>query len=405
MKRNFVEILVVVLISILILLLITLSSDLMTKSHVLYYNSWMHFGYIKTVKSFPDINLTAPFCWRLLAPFLVYIFPFSIETGYLLVTFSSIVASSVLVYFIAKHLFTELYYPWIGVLTYFSLIFVVRMNVIEFISVDSLAFMFMLLSIYSIYKKNNLLFIISTTLGILTKETLFIVFPLYFTLNYRSHYNRGYYYNLIYRTFLVSLPAIIIYIFLRILIIPKEPYNYFELLTYISKYRFDSILGLISTLNKNLFVHQNAFENILINIYRITFGAIGPIIFFIILKSKANLSNILRLSPLIVLSFLQIFIAIDNERLIMTGFPAYVLLYLYSIYFLVKENNIDIKYFIIYSIINLISQFVLTKDYYQQTYYSVVLQLILGLLMLAVIYMKFYIRSSKQYKREKQTEQ
>ena len=347
----------------------------------------MHFDYIKTVQTFPDINLTAPYCWRLFAPFLVYLLPFTIQTGFLIITFSSIIISAVLMYLIAKHLFDNLYYPWISLLAYFSFIYVVRVNVIEFISVDSLAFLFVLLSIFAIYKKNKALFVVSTILGILTKEILFIVFPLYFSINYTSKQSRKYYLHLIYETFILSLPAMFAYLLLRIIVVPNGSYNYLDMLVNATKYRVDSVLGLFSTLNKSLFAKQNNFENSLINIYRISFGAIGPTLFFIILKARKNRNIVLRLSPLIVLSFLQIFIAGDNERLVAVGFPAYILLFLYAVHSFVHENKIDIKYFFIFSLIDVCIQFFLTKNYYWQTYYTVVFQLVLGLIMLAIIYL------------------
>ena len=396
MRHISFEILLIFVISTAILLFIALCSDLMFESNVLYYGKWMHFDYIKTVENFSNINLTAPYCWRLLVPFLVYMLPFSIEIGYFVITYFCIIVSSVLIYFIVKHLFVGLYYPWIGVLTYFSLIYVVRINAIEFISVDALAFTFILLSIFSIYKKKNLLFIVSTALGILTKETLFVVFPLYFTINYMPNQNRKFYNHLIYNTFILLSPAIIIYILLIVIIVPNSNYNYLNILIKTTQYRFDSFLGMFSTLNKDLFANQNNYENSLINLYRISLGAIGPILYFIILKAYKIRNYIIRLSPLLVLSFLQIFIAEDNERLVAVGFPAYILLYLFAIQSFVIENKINIKYFLIYSLANVVLQFFLTNDHYWQTYYSVVFQLILGLMMLAIIYSIRYVLLKKQ---------
>jgi hypothetical protein len=153
---------------------------------------------------------------------------------------------------------------------------------------------------------------------------------------------------------------------------------------------------MFSTLNKDLFANQNNYENSLINLYRISLGAIGPILYFIILKAYKIRNYIIRLSPLLVLSFLQIFIAEDNERLVAVGFPAYILLYLFAIQSFVIENKINIKYFLIYSLANVVLQFFLTNDHYWQTYYSVVFQLILGLMMLAIIYSIRYVLLKKQ---------
>lgn len=373
------------------LISIALCSDLMTPAHPMYYGRWMHFDYLRSVESLPGVNPTAPFCWRLLEPVIVYLLPFSIQTGYFIVTYLSILISALLVYLITRNLFTEKYYPWISVLTFFSLINVVRINAIEFIAVDPPAFMFMLLAVYSIYRKNNILFVISTILGVLTKETVLIVLPLYFTINYKTlqnnlSQNKKDTYLILLRTALLSLPAIAVFVLLRLLITPQESYNYFDLIYNITKFRLDTLSGNVSTLNINLFEHQSRVVNSLINIYRITFGAVGPILFFIILKAGRIRKEIFRLSPLLILSFLQIFIAGDNERIVAAGFPAYILLFLFSIRSFIEDDKIDIRYFLYYAGANFIVQLFLTKNYYWQTYFSVVVQLILGMVMVAAIY-------------------
>ncbi|MDP4197863.1 MAG: hypothetical protein Q8940_22665, partial [Bacteroidota bacterium] len=180
MKDKASEVFKIFLARTIALLAILISSDPLTSHNILFNGEWQHFEYLKVVGQLPQLTSDAPYCWRLLVPFLIYISPFSVETSFLINTFLSLLVCSLLVYYIIKELGFDKVYCWIAFFTFLSMINVVRINLIEFIAVDATAFMFILLSIYFTQKENKLLFIISTILGVLTKEMTLIVIPFYF---------------------------------------------------------------------------------------------------------------------------------------------------------------------------------------------------------------------------------
>lgn len=121
----------------------------------------------------------APFKYRILTPFLVYLLPFGTLVDFMIVNISALFATSILFFNYLKKLgFT------FGVSLIGTLIYILNPTNIFYLwaicYVDLVFIFFFLLSFYAVLIENNKLFIISTSLGILNKEVMLLCLLFFF---------------------------------------------------------------------------------------------------------------------------------------------------------------------------------------------------------------------------------
>ncbi len=310
---------------------------------------------------------------------------------FLLLTYISLTVTGTLLFAIVRKIIGDVRYSWMALLTYASIVFVVRINVIEFIAVDAPAFMFMTLAVWAILRKKDGLFVLAAVLGVLTKEVVLFVLPLYVTLTMVYGGKEEALTDVLRRATLLGLPALLVFIALRLLIVPEQNEGYFAMLAGAVHYRLESFAGTFSTLNKELYPGQSTVLNAALNIYRLTLGAIGPVLLFIVLRQRRIRRELSAWWPLIVLTFLQIFIAYDNERIVASGFLAYIVLFVAAMKSYVDEHDVDVRYLLVFAVLLFLVQLPLQADHYFQTYYSVVAQLVLGTGMALFVHIKWKI--------------
>lgn len=166
---------------------------------------WIHIQdvgeYIKMVEGEPAIS---PFRFRILTPFLVSLLvkvshvapslslrsvellPFSTIEGFILVNLLFILLTSIIFYYFLQEFDFDKKTSLIGVLLFLSSLSVLMAGGIPL--VDAGTYFFMLCGFYSIKRKNSPLFLIFTCLGILNKEIILLLAPvfLFVNLNYKN---------------------------------------------------------------------------------------------------------------------------------------------------------------------------------------------------------------------------
>ena len=88
---------------------------------------------------------------------------------------------------------------------FFSVGWAVKQNVFDFWLPDALGYLFTLAAIYAIYKKHDLLFVLLLSVGVLAKESVVFVAPLYYTINAARLIDL----KLLRRTILFTIPALL----------------------------------------------------------------------------------------------------------------------------------------------------------------------------------------------------
>lgn len=269
-------------------------------------------------------STSAPYMYRILTPFLVYILPFKHIISFILINLTAIISTSILFYYYLKKLNFKPFYSLIGVL-FFILGPNILYSMYNIALVDPLSFLFFLLAFYAILSKNDKMYMFALIIGVLNKETILFTVPLYFL--YKLETERLI--IAIKSTALVLVPVLILFISIR---------YYFGFTDYLS----------LTTIKEIIFYQINS-NNILANPY-LTFGALWIIGLYNI-KNIENkfLKNSLYVLPFI---FLQILMATDTLRSLFLAFPIIIPLSLYV--FKIRDNKI-LLIFLVLSILTLIS--------------------------------------------------
>jgi len=150
--------------------------------------------------------------------------------------------------------------------------------------------------------------------------------------------------------------------------------------------RIDYLFGEKLSLNKPLFENQSWWGNSVINIYRITVGAFGGIIILGIVNFRKSKRLYLSFLPLITGAYLQLAVAVDNERLVVLAYLPFLISSVEYLKELYVTRRVDIRVIILFVVFYFMVQIFLVKDVYHELYYSVFAQIILTLLFLAFVF-------------------
>jgi len=290
----------------------------------------------------------APWTYRILTPFLVYLLPFDTLIGFIIVNLSSLFATSILFFYYLKKLEFSFGICLVGVL-FFLLNPITIFLIYAICFADLLLFFFFLLAFYALLCKNDLLFMISVTVGVTNKEIILITLILFFLYKFEEENKK--FFSVIKSTILISLPPIAVFFLIRLL------------------YNVDSGYFSIDTIFNVLSIHLSDFKtNIFWHPYR--FYLVFGILWLISLLNFKKINNkfLKKSLYLIPFVFLQALIAIGYSRLFFIAFPIIIPI---SLYTFKEKNSIKMLLFlVILSIILVIVHFFSLLYYYDLSSYS-----------------------------------
>ncbi len=284
-----------------------------------------------------------------------------------------------------------------GLLLFYSTVFSVRYNLVEFWNPDAMLILLMLLGILMAIERKPVKFVLVSVIGVLVKETYLMVLPLYFTLNYFKVFAspeqiRGKPLSsretikLLKQTLIISAIPVLVFFSLRYFIPAEEGESVIAIFYDTIKLRIDYLFGEKLSLNKPLFENQSWWGNSVINIYRITAGAFGGIIILGIVNFRKSKRLYLSFLPLIMGAYLQLAVAVDNERLVVLAYLPFLISSVEYLKELYVTRRVYIRVIILFVVFYFMVQIFLVKDVYHELYYSVSAQIILTLLFLAFVY-------------------
>lgn len=311
--------------------------------HPNFPKPWDHHKYIWMATDNPLDFHVAPFCWRILVPGLAKVLPFDLEWSFFVIAFAGVWMTGVAVYFLALQWFPSPPYGLVALLTFFSLGWAGKLVLRNFWLPDSLGFFFVALAVYAILARRDALFALSVALGVLAKESVFFVVPLYYTLRTDRWIDPG----LLKRCVLLALPAALALVLLRVFIpawnedpallstLPEtvrlvqegsSSYGYLEL--------FRSV-GLERLRNASLW-----------DLYSYSAGTFGAILLLPLFAPKRAGLLLLRFLPFLLLVYAQLLFAVNTERLLVLAFPAVLLMALAGIEGLSERLSIGPGWFV-----------------------------------------------------------
>lgn len=308
-RKKCLEFGFIVFISISLILIMACTSTPLTYDHRLFdSNKADHHQYIKNAIS-PFSNHYAPFSYRILIPSLVWLSHVDILVAFYFQTFFFLVATNVVLYYLLQKFEFESTYALTGILIFSSLYYVTKFYVYDFWLCDPAAFFFITLSVYLIVSKSNgFLLAIILCVGVLAKESVIFVLPLYYTFNAKKIIDKGQ----IIKFFLLAIPVAIVFIIPRILISSVHTDYYFkELPMYLN-------------------MHYTRIHTIFWMEYVIKpFSFILLIFPFFAIKNNKKL--FVAFLPYIIFVFSQLLIAGDGGRVLVYGFLFLIPMSLYGI--------------------------------------------------------------------------
>ncbi len=311
-----------ILISFSLTTLIYLNTDLLDYYHSNFPKPWDHHKYLYMAISQLDFHI-APFCWRILVPFLASILPFELSVNFQFISFISLIFTGYFVFKIGEKIFNDSKLAFAMLISFYSLSFSTKFVIHDFWLPDAFANMLIAAGIYYIIIKKDQLFLIVMIIGAITKESVLFTLPLYYTINTKKFFDR----HLLKQTILISLIPLLVLILVRIIIPPLNSSEEYlsSLPEQLKLVHFDS-----SDYNLNYLINEFVPERISefsfetlhrITIYTFTIHFFLSLINFRMLKVYG-----LRFSIFLLLAYLQIFFAVNDDRLVAIAFVPFLVL-------------------------------------------------------------------------------
>src|SRR5260370_12114456 len=299
---------------------------------------WNHHKYIYMAEGHVFDFHIAPFCWRLLAPLLVYLLPLPTPLGFVLVYFISMVGTATLVYYIAKQMAWCGPYPLLALLLFFVPTFVVRQQAYSFLNVDPLAYFLVTLAIWAVVSRRTFLFVVSLTLGVATKPSVLFAAPVFYSLDV----NRIIDIPWLRRAILAVTPAVAVVIAIRLLIPawnndPQYTAMLGENLSHVVIGK--KIYGLSDSCRDIGLVWLRHFS--LLEVRKLTVFMFGILIILPLFALRSNAKLFLRFAPFILLVYAQMLVATDGQRLLSLAFVPFILMSLNGLQLFAESGSIN----------------------------------------------------------------
>jgi hypothetical protein len=200
----------------------------------------------------------------------------------------------------------------------------VKANLYNIFKPDPLAFLFIVLSIYCIAAKKDVMYAVFLAVGVLFKESVLFVAPLYYTLRAQELLD----YRSLLRGVILALPAVGVFVTLRYMI-PMKNDDYFYLSTLpdaLQQVQLGRSSYDLGWLWREIGIER--FKTISpesLTRYTIgTFGAVAAMLPLFAIKQNARL--LVRFLPFLLLVYAQMLFATNDTRLLAAGFPAIILM-------------------------------------------------------------------------------
>jgi len=313
----------VLLSALLFTLILLFRTQIMTYDDPNFPKPWDHHKYIFMAQNSLFNFHIAPFCWRIGVPLLVKLLPFDIIVNFLIISFTGIWFTGVVVYYAARELFLTKTYAISAMLMFFSLGWATKWILFDFWLPDAVSFLIITTAIYCIITKKDIYFFLLLYLGVLVKESIIFIVPLYYAFNTDRFFDI----KQIRKLFLFTVPAVLILLGVRFLI-PQMNSN----ADYLHK-----LAGYMPLNDSDKVVYnywQLIWDTLKTRLHNLSYGSlidyfVRPYGVFLVLASVYsfwyNKKYLVKFLPFILLIYLQLVFAINTERLLVFAFPALII--------------------------------------------------------------------------------
>ncbi|MDP9341800.1 MAG: hypothetical protein M3Q23_06785 [Actinomycetota bacterium] len=317
-ERGLAPLLTVALLSLGCTALLWLRTDRLVPGTPLFSLPWDHHMYISMAQHGPFGFHIAPYNWRVLGPVIVWALPLGVQGGFQVVTFLSVWLTGLLVVVLLERLGFGRALALAGMLMYFSLGYATKFTLFDFWLTDPLAFLLVTVAVVCVLGGHDLAFAACLAVGVLAKESVIFVAPLYYSLNARRAWDG----RLAVRTLGLTLPAVAALVGVHVAIpeMNGDPAYVRSLPRLIQdntipSYTYGSVLHHAVT------TRLHHWPSTLVKSIS-AFGLLVPILVVTGLRRYRRLA--LRMLPFVVLAYVQLLFALNTERLLVLAFPALI---------------------------------------------------------------------------------
>jgi hypothetical protein len=291
------------------------------------YSSWDHYKYIAMAQQpFSSNQLVhqAPFCWRILTPWLVHFLPMDFSVSFYLITFLALCFSGYVFYFCMRALKLSSIISSLGVVLFMLVYTVTSFNMWDFYLTDPIGLMFVGISFYFLIVGKDWLLALVMAVGIANKETILIMVPVFFVyLLCRRRYSL---FRSVLRTLVVMTPCLIIFLVIRLLIKPFNDYGLGQITLTLTNYKSQGIFYAL---------------------YSFSFGTWGIILSLFLLKPREKFSLLIKrldLLVLVLLIYATLLIGNDAGRMLVYAYPVLIPIATLSLLDFSKKTGVRFVY-------------------------------------------------------------
>ncbi|MEO8540315.1 MAG: hypothetical protein ABI577_11285 [bacterium] len=267
----------------------------------------------------------APYCWRVLVPWLAKGLPGTHQTGFLSIAVFALVGTGPVVYALVRATGGSRAAAVGLVLAFYSLGWAARFSLSDFWVPDAMSMFLTCLAMWLVVSKRWWAAGIVLVVGVLAKESVIFVAPLAFTWHMRDWRD----WQSARRAILVVAPAILMLVGLRLAIQPENGNAEYIATMPPTISRFPELFGEYS--------YRERYSDITVNdrwahrewsdLDRYLFDPFGlPLLVVAGAGVIADPRRALKLSPFFVLVYSQLLFATDTQRLLVLAFPALAIL-------------------------------------------------------------------------------
>jgi hypothetical protein len=284
-------------------------------------------------------EIIAPFCYRVLHPFIAMILPFDLYFSFALISFSCLYLTGIMLYYTLRTECDEVV-SLIGLIlfcVYFSIInnqFIIFNLAIPYL-VDSMAFFFVIFCFFCILNSYDKLYCVSLILGVLSKEVVIFTIPVFLFHSYGENKERfinskeklfGFF-----RLFKYIIPSVATFLIIRIFVVPKPISETPPWISFYhgNEYSIDLLFMYIQYRIERLSIFM---------LFELTFGVWNFLLVLAFFNRKDRITNWIKLySIFMILVYCQIFMTYNSNRVILVGIYPMIMLSSTGLYTLLKK--------------------------------------------------------------------
>jgi len=267
----------------------------------------------------------APYCWRILVPWLARVQPWTVQSGFLTISLVALMATGPVLYGLLRSTGASASSGAALVVLFFSLGWAVRYPAADFWVPDATAMLFTTTTMWLIVAKRWKLAALTMAVGVLSKESVLFVAPLAFSWHARSLVD----WEALRRALAVAVPAALVLLLVRMVVSPRNgdaeylgamPPAISRFPELFHDYSYTGRLQQIGLDERWAHRQWADFDRYLFD----PFGL--PMLLLALVGAAQKPERLLRLVPFLVLVYSQLLFATDTQRLLVLGVPALAIL-------------------------------------------------------------------------------